>query len=243
MNIIVCDNYQELSVMAGDIMAAVVKENENCVLGLATGSTPVGAYQELIKKHQAGELDFAHVTTFNLDEYYPMAVDNAQSYHVFMQENLFKSINVPADKIHVPDGSVEDAQAQCEWYDEQIEKAGGIDLMLLGIGENGHIGFNEPGDSLECGTHIHKLTESTLQANARFFGEGEQMPTHAITMGVASIIRNSRKILMLVNGVKKYPILKALQEDVVTTQIPASLLRLHPDVTVICDKAAFYGEA
>ena len=240
MQIILCDNYEEISSCAADIVKATVKAKPNAVLGLATGSTPEGMYRRLIRDYENGELDFSGVETFNLDEYYPLSADNEQSYHYYMNEKLFRHINVPAEKIHILNGEAADPCAECKAYGDAIAAAGGIDLQILGIGENGHIGFNEPYEYLHADVHKTGLTESTANANARFFESRDEVPRYALTVGIGDILR-ARKILLLASGEKKAAAVRALLDDRITTQNPASLLKIHADVVLICDRAA-YGE-
>ena len=241
MKFIVCDNYNELSEKAANIFADTVKSDPKCTLGLATGSTPIGTYEKLVEYYNDGKLDFSGVTTFNLDEYYPISNIDSQSYHYFMQINLFSHINIKSENINIPDGSVDNPLTCCRKYDEKIEKNGGIDLMLLGIGANGHIGFNEPSENLVAGTHRVKLTESTIEANSRFFDSPDEVPKYAVSMGMASIIAYSKRIVLLASGVDKFPAVSRLVDDKITTHVPATLLKVHPDVAVICDKAAYCG--
>lgn len=241
MKIIICENYEEMSLKAAEIVADGIRNNPELRLGLATGSTPVGMYDNLVALYNDGECDFSKVVTFNLDEYYPITPENPQSYRYFMNKNLFDRVNIEKDATHVPDGTAKDTAAHCKAYDESIKAAGGVDIQVIGIGPNGHIGFNEPDDYLIPGTHLTDLTESTLQANSRFFSEDEVMPTKALTMGIGSIL-SARQILCLASGKGKNPALKKLTEGVVTTQIPVTFLHLHDNVTVICDKEAYYGE-
>lgn len=240
MRFITGTDYEEVSLEAAKIFAEVIKEKPDGVLGLATGSTPLGMYRELVRLFQAGELDFSRMTTVNLDEYYPLAPDHPQSYRYFMNENLFNHINVDKSRTHVPDGMASDPEAACKAYDMMIERLGGIDIQLLGIGENGHIAFNEPADELVAGTHITDLTESTIRANSRFFESEADVPRRAMTMGMGSILR-ARKIVLIACGKNKHEAVAALLNDRVTPHVPATLLKLHPDVTVICDKEAFLG--
>ncbi len=240
MRLVLCENYEEMSKAAAKVVASQIIIKPDCVLGFATGSTPVGMYRELCRMYEAGELDFSGVTTFNLDEYYPIAKDNPESYHVFMEENLFSKVNVPREAIHIPDGSAADPEKVCRDYEAAIEKAGGIDLQILGIGQNGHIGFNEPDASLDAKTHVTELTESTIEANSRFFDSIDEVPRKAITMGVSTILK-SRKILLLASGKSKHAVVKGLLTDTVSTELPASLLNLHSDVVVFCDKEAYEG--
>ena len=237
MKILVAEDYEKMSLAAADLITAQVKEKPNSVLGLATGGTPIGTYKVLVDRYKKGELDFSKVITFNLDEYYPIKADDSHSYRYFMNDNLFDHINVEKKNVHIPNGEAEDADLECENYEKMLDAAGGIDLQILGIGLNGHIGFNEPDATLVPYTHKTPLTESTLAANARFFTDGATMPNAALTMGMASIFR-AKKILLLANGEGKREILTKLTRGGITTDVPASLLLLHPDVTIICDKAA-----
>lgn len=238
MELVIEKDYEGMSKRAAEIIAKDLREKPNMVLGLATGSTPIGTYKELIRMHRADGLDFSKASSFNLDEYYRIAPSNPQSYHYFMEENFFKDINLPKERIHIPDSMAEDILAFCEEYDNTIMEYGGIDLQILGIGENGHIAFNEPSDKLFLGTHLTGLTSSTIQANSRFFSSIEEVPTKAVTMGIGSIMR-AKKILLLANGKKKSKIIKdILLNNTITTQIPASMLLLHPNVTIILDSEA-----
>ena len=238
MEIIVCRDYEEMSERAADIFTALICEKPDCVLGLATGSTPIGTYQRLCERYEKGEVDFSRVTTFNLDEYYPMAKEHPQSYHYFMNEQLFSHVNIDAARTYIPDGLASDPQKMGEAYDQMIMEAGGIDLQLLGIGRNGHIGFNEPAESLIAGTHLTPLTEDTILANARFFASRDEVPTHAVSMGMASIL-GAKAILLLISGKDKSQALRMLREDTITTACPATLLKLHPNVTILCDREAY----
>ena len=235
MKKIVCDKYEDICRVAADMYTEQLKEKPNSVLGLATGSTPIGLYQELIRRHEAGELDFSSAQSFNLDEYYPIDPAHHQSYAYFMKEQLFDKINL--SKTQIPNGNANDPEAECARYDGEIDKAGGIDLMLLGIGNNGHIGFNEPATSYHVGAHLVELTESSITANSRFFGADEHQPTEALTMGIGHIF-NAKKILLLISGAGKAEITKKLYEGMIHTDVPACLLLLHPKLTVIVDKAA-----
>lgn len=238
MKIIIEKDYESLSTTAANIIKEEIEKKEDLLLGLATGSTPIGTYKELIRLHKEEGLDFSKVVTFNLDEYLNIPYTNPNSYHYFMEENLFKHINIPKDNIHIPDGNAEDVEKFCREYDKKIEDCGGIDLQILGIGENGHIAFNEPDDELYLGTHITGLTESTIKANSRFFDSIDEVPKKAITMGIGSIMK-AKKILLLANGEKKAPVIcELLKQEKVSTRIPASLLLLHPDVVVILDELA-----
>ena len=238
MRVILCDNYDEVSMAATKLVESQVNLKPDCVLGLATGSTPVGMYNRLIEKCKNGELDFSEVKTFNLDEYYPISRDNNQSYYYFMNENLFDEINIKKENIHIPNGEAKDVEAECEDYEKMIEEAGGIDLQILGIGQNGHIGFNEPDENLNSKTHVTGLTESTIKANSRFFDSIEDVPTKALTMGIATILK-SRKIILMACGVEKSDAVAELLTDDIKTDNPATMLKVHPDVVLICDKDAY----
>ncbi|MCL2391584.1 MAG: glucosamine-6-phosphate deaminase [Oscillospiraceae bacterium] len=235
MKKIVLDTYQDVCCAAADIYAAQLKTKPNSVLGLATGSTPIGLYEELARRYEAKEIDFSKARSFNLDEYYPIEKSHQQSYDYFMHDNFFSKVNL--SKHDIPNGEAKDAIAECKRYDEEIAAAGGIDLMLLGIGHNGHIGFNEPSVSYSMGTYLTELTESSITANARFFGKNEVQPTRALTMGIGEIFR-SRQIVLIISGEGKAPIAKKLLEGVIHTDVPACFLLLHPNTTVFLDKAA-----
>lgn len=241
MRVVICENYEEMSKQAAKLVISQVNLKPNSILGLATGSTPIGMYDKLIEANKKGEVDFSEVTTFNLDEYYPLSADNDQSYHYFMNEHLFSKTNIPFERTHVPDGEAANPEKECEEYDKKIDAAGGIDLQILGIGQNGHIGFNEPDKNLIAGTHLTGLTDSTIEANSRFFEKKEDVPTKALTMGIASILK-SKKIIIMANGAAKHEVVSALMTPDITTDIPATMLKVHSDVVVICDKEAFYGK-
>lgn len=228
---------QAVAEYAADLIEETIRQKPDCVLGLATGSTPVKTYQELIKRHKAGRIDFSQVRTFNLDEYFGLPPSHPQSYHYFMHEQLFQHVNIRPENIHVPSGTPDDVVAYCEEYERLIAELGGIDLQLLGIGINGHIGFNEPADELMPYTHHVQLTEETIQANARFFDSIDEVPRQAITMGMSTIM-SARRIVLIAEGESKAAIIKRLFEVGITTQLPASLLRLHNDVTVLVDQLA-----
>ncbi len=240
MRVIVCDNYEQMSKEGAKIFAAQMILKPNSILGLATGSTPVGLYENLIKMNKDGEIDFKDITTFNLDEYYPLSPENPQSYRYFMNQQLFDHVNIDKARTFVPDGMAENADEACDKYDAMIDAAGGVDIQLLGIGQNGHIAFNEPDENLITKTHITGLTESTIKANSRFFDDISEVPTKAITMGIGSILK-AKKIVLLANGAAKRDAVKALLDEKITTSNPATLLKVHPDVVLICDKEA-YGE-
>ncbi len=232
MKFITVKTYEELSNKAADIIAAQVIMKPDCVLGLATGSSPVGTYKRLAEDNKAGKIDFSKVTTANLDEYVGLDVSNDQSYRYFMNDNLFNHINIDMANTHVPNGCAADLKAEGEAYDEMIKGFGGIDLQLLGIGVDGHIGFNEPDAFFTAATHEVVLDESTIKANARFFASEDEVPKTAITMGMMSIMQ-AKKILMVANGANKKDILEKAFFGPIDPQVPASILQLHPDVTVI----------
>jgi glucosamine-6-phosphate deaminase len=232
MKIIVCENYEEMSKAGAEIIAETVKSNPSCVLGLATGSTPVGMYKCLAEKNKAGEITFKDVKSYNLDEYYPLAPDHDQSYRYFMNENLFNKINISIENTYVPNGCATDLVKEGQEYDELISRLGGIDLQLLGIGLDGHIGFNEPDEFFTAQTHPVCLDESTIEANARFFASKDDVPTMAITMGMKSIMQ-AKSIVLIANGAKKWDILEKALYGKITPKVPASILQLHPNLTVI----------
>ena len=238
MKIIRAKDYKDMSRKAANIISAQVIMKPNCVLGLATGGTPVGTYAQLIDWYNKGDLDFAEVTTVNLDEYRGLPRTHEQSYWYFMQKNLFEHVNVRPDHIHVPDGSNPDAEAACREYDQIIHDVGGIDLQLLGIGVDGHIGFNEPGEAFELGTHCVDLTESTIEANKRFFDGNEALvPRQAYTMGIKTIMQ-ARKVLLVASGKDKAAIVKKAFFGPVTPEVPASILQMHPDFILVGDEEA-----
>lgn len=231
------ENYKEMSRMAANLIFAQVILKPHCVLGLATGSTPIGAYEQLVEWYQKGDLDFSHVTSINLDEYCGLDESSDQSYRYFMNTHFFNHINIDKTHTHVPDGKAKDMEKECLLYDELIDSLGGIDLQLLGIGNNGHIGFNEPSESFIPGTHCVDLAESTIQANARFFENIQDVPTKACTTGIRSIMQ-AKKVLVIVNGSGKAEIVKKAFFGPVTPQVPASILQLHKNVTIIGDSEA-----
>jgi len=232
MKYIIVNNYDELSNKAADLIAAQILVKPNCVLGLATGSSPVGTYKRLIADNQAGKIDFSTVTSVNLDEYVGLDGSNDQSYRYFMDNNLFNHVNIDKSKTFVPSGCAADLAAEGEAYDRMICDLGGIDLQLLGIGLDGHIGFNEPDAYFTGPTHEVKLDESTIKANARFFASEDEVPTTAITMGMKSIMQ-AKKVLLIANGAAKKAIVEKAFFGPIDPQVPASILQLHPDVTVI----------
>lgn len=237
MRIVKAKDYTAMSRMAANIISAQIIMNAKCVLGLATGSTPIGIYQQMIEWYRKGDLDFSEVTTINLDEYRGLGPDSEQSYRYFMNTNLFDHVNIRKDHTFVPDGLEADREKACSSYNERIRACGGIDLQLLGLGNNGHIGFNEPEDAFEKETHCVQLSESTIQANARFFDNPEEVPREAYTMGIKSIMQ-ARKIVVVVNGAGKAEIVKKAFTGPVTPMVPASVLQLHNDVTLVGDEQA-----
>lgn len=236
MKFIIAGSYDEMSKIGGELLVEQIKLNNHSVLGLATGSTPLGMYRFLSEECKKG-LDFSKVITFNLDEYYGLSPEHPQSYRYFMNKNLFEHINIQKENIHIPDGLCSDVDEECSEYDRQIADAGGIDLQVLGIGRNGHIGFNEPDQALEVRTHITKLTEDTIIANSRFFNSMDEVPKMALTMGLGTIMK-ARKIVLLASGKDKAEILSKLAQPYVNTDVPASVLHLHKDVVVVADKEA-----
>ena len=238
MEIIVVKNYQEMSSCAAKYFAKVISDKPDCVLGLATGDTPIGMYDCLAEEYRQGKLDFSRVRSVNLDEYYPITPDNNQSYRYFMNEKLFDPVNIRKDATMVPDGTAKDVESACRAYENAIDALGGIDIQVLGIGRNGHIGFNEPAKELIPFTHLTELTESTIEANARFFEDETQVPRHALTMGIQSVFK-ARKIILLASGANKAEAVCAMLKVNISTNCPASLLCLHPDVTLICDRDAY----
>jgi len=237
IRVICAKDYDEMSALAADFIAAQIILNPDSILGLATGSTPVGTYQELIRRYRAQRLDFSGVRTVNLDEYLGLKPEDSHSYRYFMNEVLFDHINIDPSNTYLPDGMAKDLQAMCRPYDERIRSLGGIDLQLLGIGHNGHIGFNEPGEAFEVPTHVISLSPRTVEANARWFTRMEDVPGQAVTMGIGGIM-HARRILMIANGKGKARALAAALHGPVTPGMPASILQLHPDVTVIADEQA-----
>lgn len=238
MRIIIEEDYKEMSSKAAFFIGQAIKEKPNLILGLATGSTPIGTYEELIRMHKEERLDFSKVTTFNLDEYYGLSPEDEQSYRYFMEDTLFRHINIKRENTHVPDGLAKNPNKYGKEYDRVIEEKGGIDIQILGIGRNGHIAFNEPDDELILSTHLTDLTKDTIDANSRFFDSIDEVPTKAITMGLGTIMK-AKKIILMANGKNKAEIMgELLKGDKVTTGLPASLLLLHLDVTVIMDEEA-----
>ena len=237
MEVIVKKNYEEMSKAAATLFAAEIMENPKTILGMATGSTPVGLYKELVKMYEAGDLDFSQVTTFNLDEYIGLAPEHDQSYHYFMNDNLFNHVNINKENVHVPDGVGFEAGEAGKAYEELMAKTGQVEIQLLGLGCNGHIGFNEPGEAFETETHCVDLQERTIEANKRFFASIDEVPKQAYTMGIKTIMM-AKKILVVVSGEDKAETVKNAFFGPVTPQVPASILQMHPDVTIVADEAA-----
>ncbi|MGM8364575.1 glucosamine-6-phosphate deaminase [Virgibacillus sp. W0181] len=237
MKLIEAKDYEDMSKQACALMVNKLNELDNPVLGLATGSTPVGLYECLIEKYKQGEITFEHAVSFNLDEYIGLADDNPNSYHYFMNEKLFNHINIPNENTHVPSGVAENYDIECEQYEKMIKDANNIDVQLLGLGVNGHIGFNEPGTPFTSRTHVVELDESTRNANAHFFASGWEVPSRAISMGIESIME-SKEIILLASGEKKAKAIARLINGDISELFPASILHKHSNVTVIADKAA-----
>ena len=237
MKIYVSDDYKDMSRKAANIVSAHVILNPACVLGLATGSTPIGMYKQLIDWYNKGDLDFSQVKSVNLDEYVGLAPTHDQSYRYFMQHNLFDHVNIDPANTNVPNGLASDPEAECERYNQVIRSMGGIDIQVLGMGHNGHIGFNEPGQAFELETHVVNLTDRTIEANARFFASKDEVPKRAITMGIKSIMQ-ARQILVVVSGEDKADIVQKAFFGPVVPQVPASILQMHPNVVLCGDKAA-----
>ena len=233
-------DYNAVSRRAASIIAAQVVSKPDCVLGLATGSTPIGAYKQLIEWHKQGDLSFSEVRSVNLDEYFGLAPTHDQSYRYFMQTNLFDHVDIVPENTNVPNGLAQDAAAECARYEQVVAGLGYADLQLLGMGRNGHIGFNEPCDEFPVATHLVDLTQSTIDANARFFASANDVPRQALTMGVGTIMR-ARSILVMVSGADKAEAVRKTVMGPVTPEVPASILQLHPNVTLIGDEAALSG--
>lgn len=237
MKIIKASDYQSMSRKAANIISAQVILFPRSVLGLATGSTPLGVYRQLIEWYQKGDIDFSEARSVNLDEYCGLSPENAQSYHCYMKENFFRHINIAPENTHLPNGLAEDIDAECVRYDRLITELGGIDLQLLGLGNTGHIGFNEPDDNFDKMTHRVALKEKTIADNSRFFKNMDEVPKYAVTMGIKAIMQ-AKKILLVVNGKAKSQILERALFGPVTPAVPASILQLHPNVTVVADEEA-----
>lgn len=237
MKIYIEDSYDKMSEKAALIVASQITVNPKSVLGLATGSTPIGMYERLIDMHRRNIIDFSQVTTFNLDEYYRLPKENKGSYHCYMMQTFFNHINIPRENIHIPNGMADDIEKECKEYEEKIAKAGGIDIQILGIGTNGHIGFNEPTENLNIRTSLINLTENTIRDNSRFFEKKEDMPTKAISMGIVSIMK-AKKVVLLASGQNKAQAIKDMTNGYINTKHPASILQAHRDCILIIDKDA-----
>jgi glucosamine-6-phosphate deaminase len=233
MRLVILEDYAAMSAKAAEIVAELVRKKPEAVLCLATGSTPLGFYKELVR----AEVSFANVTTFNLDEYRGLSREHDQSYYHFMWEHLFRHIDIDLEKTNIPNGMAADPEAECARYEAAIKEAGGLDIALLGLGHNGHIGFNEPGTPWDARTRRVQLAPATIAANSRFFGSAEEVPTEAMTMGIGTILE-AKQILLLVSGEAKGQILKQVLEGALTTDVPGSVLRTHPNVIALVDKAA-----
>jgi len=237
VKVVIVKDYHELSSKAAQLIADQIIKKKNTVLGLATGSTPNGMHKELIRLNQERKVDFSEVITFNLDEYYSLTPEHPQSYYFFMWDSFFKHINIKKENVHLLNGITENVSKECAQYEALIKKSGGIDLQILGIGDNGHIGFNEPDISLNTRTHLVNLTAKTIRANSRFFNTAQEVPKQAITMGIGTIMR-ARKIILLANGKRKARVIKKTIDGSITTKVPASVLQLHNDVIIIVDQEA-----
>ena len=237
MQIYKATDYKDMSRKAANIISAQVIMKPNCVLGLATGSTPIGTYQQLIEWYKKGDLDFSDVTTVNLDEYKGLPRTNDQSYYYFMHQNLFDQVNINPENTHLPNGMEPNSEKECARYESLIHSLGGVDLQLLGLGHNGHIGFNEPGEAFEKETHCVDLQERTIEANKRFFASADDVPKQAYTMGIKTIMQ-AKKILVIVSGEDRADIVAKAFFGPVTPAVPASILQMHNDVTLVGDEAA-----
>ena len=237
LKILRTQDYADMSRKTANLISAQVILKPDCVLGLATGSSPVGAYMQLVDWYNKGDVDFSRVRTVNLDEYLGLPRENDQSYYYFMHHNLFDHVNLPEGATNLPNGMAEDMDAECARYDALIRSLGGVDLQLLGIGHDGHIGFNEPCDHFPTGTHVVELAERTIEANQRFFASRDEVPRRAVTMGIGTIMA-ARKVVLVASGAEKAPIVKEAFFGPVTPQVPASILQMHSDVTLVADEAA-----
>jgi glucosamine-6-phosphate deaminase len=237
MKVIIQRDYEQMSRLAAQLVAEVLNTKPNAVLGMATGSTPLGLYQELVRLHQEEQLDFSRVTTFNLDEYVGLRVDHPQSYHYFMHEHFFQHVNIPRQNINIPSGTTSNYPAFCDWYEQRIRECGGIDLQILGIGSDGHIAFNEPTSSLSSRTRLKTLSKQTIDDNARFFEQRDDVPVYAITMGVGTIL-DARKLVLVASGKTKARAVAQAVEGPLTSMVTASALQMHVDATVIVDDEA-----
>ncbi|MDD6057468.1 MAG: glucosamine-6-phosphate deaminase [Clostridiales bacterium] len=237
MRIYKMKDYSEMSRKAANILSAQVILKPDCVLGLATGSTPIGTYEKLVEWYEKGDLDFSEVKTVNLDEYKGLDASNDQSYYYFMHKHLFGKVNIDLKNVNVPNGMEPDAEKECARYEEKVCQLGGVDIQLLGLGHNGHIGFNEPNTEFDRRTHCVDLTKSTIEANKRFFASEEEVPRQAYTMGIGTIMQ-AKKILMIVSGKDKAEIVKKAFCGPITPEVPASVLQLHPEVILVGDEEA-----
>lgn len=237
MRIIYADNYNDMSKKAASMLASQVILKPNSVLGLATGGTPIGMYKRIIELYKNGEIDFSKVKSFNLDEYYGMDSENEESYHYYMMNNLFNYINIKSENINILDGKTEDVEKECFDYEEKIKEAGGIDIQVLGIGVNGHIGFNEPDVDFKAKTHLVKLNGKTIESNSRFFNSASQVPKFALSMGIKTIMQ-SKSIILLASGREKADAIEKTINGKICPEIPASILQLHNNVNIIVDKDA-----
>ncbi len=236
MEVRIFNTADEIAIACADIFTALIAQKPDCILGLATGASPVKTYNELIRRYNNGEISFENIRTFNLDEYCDLPRDDKNSYYTFMHENLFNHVNIKEENVHIPDGNAADPAAHAKSYDEMIDSAGGIDIQLLGIGTNGHIGFNEPSDAFSDGTFKVKLTDSTIKSNSIYFDD-DTMPCYALTMGINSIMK-AKKIVLIATGEAKAEAIKATIDGEVTPKCPASVLKNHPDAILLIDKAA-----
>ena len=237
MKIIHAKDYAGMSRKAANIVSAQIILFPNSVIGLATGSTPLGVYHQLVEWYRKDDLDFSKVRTVNLDEYFGLSPEHEQSYRYYMNQNLFRDVNIPMASTHLPNGMASDYETECARYDQLINDLGGIDLQLLGIGHNGHIGFNEPDQTFDKTTHRVMLNQRTLEANTRFFRNVAEVPKYALTMGIKAIMQ-AKKILLVVSGADKAEILRRAMMGPITPSVPASIIQLHPDVTIVADEAA-----
>ncbi|WP_378952666.1 glucosamine-6-phosphate deaminase [Pelosinus sp. sgz500959] len=237
MRVVIAKDYEDMSQRAARIVAGQIYLKPNSVLGLATGSTPISMYKDLIRVHKEVGLDFSEVITFNLDEYLGLPISDEQSYYYYMFQNFFNHVNIKKENIYIPNGIMDDVELECKNYDDKIQKKGGIDLQVLGIGTNGHIGFNEPDIKFEATTHKVKLDDETINANARFFSTIEEVPRFAISMGIKTIM-HAKKIILLASGENKAEVIFRALFEGITPEVPASILQLHQDVTVIVEENA-----
>lgn len=237
MEVIIKNSYEEVSAAAAQYLLNTVKNKPTAVLGLPTGSSPIGMYKIVVDEYKNNKVSFENVTTFNLDEYMGLDRNNDQSYYYFMNENLYSHVNLKPENINIPDGTAKDINQESVRYENKLKAEGPMDIMFLGIGNNGHIGFNEPGDYFEPFTHQVELTQDTIEANARFFEKTEDVPTKAVTMGVKSI-SSAKKIVLIATGAAKADAIAKTVKGKITPQVPASILQMHDDVTIIIDKEA-----